>query len=288
MLQMNSGVPINGGLLLDRGCKFKRISMSIPLLLCCVIAACNRQHSQPETLAPNQDQQVDTNATNGQARGGTTSDGATEATEPQANEWKRQLALVKAGESTAIRISKQSVGPTELADLLLVPELTELILDAGVVDDLHVELISRLPNLEHLRLRESPLSDAGMDKLSNGELKNLRILNIPQAAIGPQGVEYLLRFPNLVQLRLGGKQIDDRAVALLAALPELRSLHLIGPQLTDQALIELARAPKLSSLYIDDCPLGDEAWTKLFSAKPGLHVHIDQAHHDRDPSYHEH
>jgi hypothetical protein len=43
---------------------------------------------------------------------------------------------------------------------------------------------------------------------------------------------------------------------------------------------------ELSSLYIDECPLPDTAWTQLFAARPNLHVHVDQAHHDLDPNAH--
>ena len=89
-----------------------------------------------------------------------------------------------------------------------------------------------------------------------------------------------------MQLRLGGSQLDDAAVAEIARLPKLRSLHLIGPSLTDAALQELAKAPSLTSFYLDDCPLSDSAWELLFAVKPKLHVHIDQLHHDRDPHQH--
>lgn len=204
------------------------------------------------------------------------------------DEWQTQLAAVQSGESEAIRIVQQVIGPRELSDLQSVPNLTELLLDAGAVDDAGLVVIAGLKQLEHLRIRGGAITDVGLAHLATGNLESLRIINLPQASVTAVGIGHLAALPALVQVRLGGAGIDDQAVAELAKLPQLRSLHLIAPKLTERALDELAHAPKLASFYLDDCLLGDAAWEKLFAAKPGLHVHMDQAHHDRDPNRHLH
>ncbi len=203
------------------------------------------------------------------------------------NEWLTQLQLAREGQSDRIQVDSQVITAEQLEQLEQVPNLTELLLDAGVVCDADLGHIAQLHKLEHLRLRDSPLTDAGAEQLADG-LPKLRILNLPQAELTAAGIRHFARNSNLTQLRLGGSHIDDAALAAMAELPELRSLHLIGPKLSDAALEALAASPKLTSFYLDDCPLSDAAWERLFDAKPSLHVHIDQAHHDRDPSYHGH
>jgi hypothetical protein len=194
-----------------------------------------------------------------------------------------QLAQVQQGRSQSIRLTQSAVTEQQLSSLGDAGKLLELQLDAGGVSDAAVSLLNGLAQLEHLRLRHSPLSDEGIEKLDPGSLTKLKVLNLPQANLSSRGLRHLAKFPELVQLRLAAGSIDDDGAEVLADFPALKSLHLIGPRFTDKALESLARAPKLSSLYIDDCRLSDEAWLQLFKAKPALHVHVDQQHHDRDP-----
>ncbi len=135
-------------------------------------------------------------------------------------------------------------------------------------------------------MRESPLTDAALTELASGDLQSLLILNLPQARPTAVGLKELSRLPKLRQLRIAGRQIDDAAIEALSHWPALSSLHLIQPAITAKSLETLAEMDELSSLYIDECPLPDDAWTKLFMARPNLHVHIDQAHHDMDPNQH--
>jgi Leucine-rich repeat (LRR) protein len=202
-------------------------------------------------------------------------------------EWQSQIEAIRKGESDQIQLVNQILADEDLADVESLDGLTSLLIDAGVITDLGLASIAKITKLEHLRLRESPITDAGMALLARSA-SGLQVLNLPQAKLTAEGIKELSRLPNLTQLRLGGAQIDDEAVGILATLPALRSLHLIGPRLSDAALDALAKSPKLASLYLDDCELSDAAWERLFVAKPNVHVHINQAHHDRDPSGHEH
>lgn len=197
-----------------------------------------------------------------------------------------QLSQVKAGLSDEIRLEHTPVGPGEVKQLDGLTSLRVLVLDAGVVRDSDVEHLVSLTGLEHLRLRESPLSDDAFQKLGSGPLQSLLILNLPQAKPTAAGLKTLAGLPKLRQLRIGGSQIDDAAIQELSHWPALSSLHLIQPAITGASLETLSSMNELSSLYIDECPLPDEAWAKLFKARPNLHVHVDQAHHDLDPHRH--
>ena len=199
--------------------------------------------------------------------------------------FEAQHAQVLRGESIAIKLTQSKITSEQLSQLSSLNEkLLELQLDAGVVDDVTIESLAQLTALEHLRLRDSSITDVGIAKLDPSKLSELRIINLPQSTLTAVGLQHLARFPKLVQLRLSASQLDDRAAEVLATFPTLRSLHLIGPRFTDAALDQLGKAPKLSSLYIDECHLNDAAWERLFKAKPNIHVHIDQHHHDRDPN----
>jgi len=215
----------------------------------------------------------------------TPTESATSSVERAELSFEAQHSQVLRGESIAIRLTQAKITGDQLGQLgSLSDKLLELQLDSGVIDDTSLESLTQLTALEHLRLRDSPITDAGIVKLDSNKLPNLRIINLPQSNLSAAGLEHLASFPKLVQLRLSAAQLDDRAAEVLTTFPALRSLHLIGPKFTDAALEQLAKAPKLSSLYIDDCHLSDAAWERLFKAKPNIHVHIDQHHHDRDPN----
>lgn len=197
-----------------------------------------------------------------------------------------QLAKVQVGQADEIRLEHTAVGSDELEQLAGLNTLRALVLDAGVVHDSDVKHLTSLAGLQHLRLRESPLTDAGLEQLANGQLPSLLILNLPQAKPTAVGLNSLAGLPKLRQLRIAGRQIDDAAVEELSHWPALSSLHLIQPGITAKSLETIATMSELSSLYIDECALPDEAWAKLFMARPNLHVHVDQAHHDLDPRAH--
>ena len=209
------------------------------------------------------------------------------ATEPVSSGWREQMSAVQAGDSVTV-LALEPVKSSELAELSSIDhQLEDLLLDEGVADDYAWSDMPTLDALIHLRLRVTQLDDSTIKQLVT-RLSKLQILNLPQAQLGSAGIRQLQNLPELRQLRLGGSRIDDAAMAEIAKLANLRSLHLIGPVISPKGLSELAASTKLSSLYIDDCPLADEAWQGLFEAKPGLHVHIDQQHHDRDPQTHQH
>ena len=99
-----------------------------------------------------------------------------------------------------------------------------LILDAGTITDEGVESIAKLTNLSHLRLRHSPIGDAGLSLIAG--CQSLQILNLPQCGASAEGVALLARLPNLRNLRLGGPQLSAAAARSVAAIKSLRNIHL--------------------------------------------------------------
>ncbi len=193
--------------------------------------------------------------------------------------WAALIRLAEEGQTVSVAMDAP-VTATMLEDLQRVPKLVELLIDQGAIDDAGlITICERLPDLEHLRIRLSPIGDEGARQIA--KLKQIRMINIPQGKITAAGIQSWSELQSLNHVRLGGKQLNDAAMVELAKIPNLQSLHLIGPSITAEGIAQIAQASKLSSLYLDDCPLGDEVWQKLRKARPDIHVHLDQQHRDR-------
>ena len=63
-----------------------------------------------------------------------------------------------------------------------------MITDDGLPD------LKKLPNLQRLKLRNSPITDQGLKTI--GEIKNLKGLSLEDAAISDAGLAYSSRWPD--------------------------------------------------------------------------------------------
>ncbi len=188
---------------------------------------------------------------------------------------------VQAGEADRIEAAAP-LSPRDWESLRGLVGLRVLVLDRGVAGDPEATILATLPDIERLVLRQSPLSDAGFAALAR--CRTLEDLNVPQAACTAEGVASLAELPNLKSLRFGGENLAGPDTALaIAKLPGLRSLHLIDVAIGDEGLEALAELATLRNLYLDGAGVSSAAWERYFNARPRVHVHVDQAHHDRDP-----
>ncbi|MEI6241260.1 MAG: hypothetical protein WCR51_12795, partial [Planctomycetia bacterium] len=86
---------------------------------------------------------------------------------------------------------------------------------------------------------------------------------------------------------LGGVElarVGAEVGSAVAELAHLRTLHLIDVPLGDEGLAAISGMPDLWNLYLDGAGVSDEAWGRYCESHPRVHVHVDQAHHDRDPA----
>jgi hypothetical protein len=202
-----------------------------------------------------------------------------------------QAAAVRAGSSTRIRVVDRALADEEWMELATLEPLLQLDLQHGIADDAKAVVIARLPALERLVLRESPLSDEGLRHLA--ACHTLRDVNIPQARCTLAGLAALAELPRLKNLRLGSSELCPEGQGgaelgrMLLQFPALRSLHLIDVPLGDAGLEGIGRYDGLWNLYLDGAGVSDGAWERYFALHPEVHVHVDQAHHDRDPNRHE-
>jgi len=202
-----------------------------------------------------------------------------------------QVADVRAGSATRIRVADRALTEEEWKELATLDALSQLDLQEGIADDDKAVLLSRLPALERLVLRESPLSDEGFRHLA--ACHTLRDVNIPQARCTLAGLAALAELPRLKNLRLGSPELCPEGQGggalgmTLLQFPALRSLHLIDVVVGDAGLEGIARYDGLWNLYLDGAGVSDGAWERYFALHPEVHVHVDQSHHDRDPHRHE-
>ena len=197
-----------------------------------------------------------------------------------------QIAAVRAGEAHTV-VAAAPLTDAEWESLSGLTGLREFVLEHGRADDGRADILATLTGLERLVLRESPVGDVGFRRIAR--CNALRDLNVPQAACTAAGVRALAPLADLRSLRLGGPQLAGAEVCeAVTSLHKLRSLHLIDVPIGDDGLAVLERLTGLWNLYLDGAGVSDEAWERYFQACPRVHVHIDQAHHDRDPRGHLH
>ena len=196
--------------------------------------------------------------------------------------WREQIDDVNAGTTDSIHCDEEIASPTDWELLRGAKQLRRLTLQEGIAEDREASIIGSLAGLERLSLRHSPLGDDGLRAIA--ALHTLVALNIPQAQCTERGLESLASLPHLQSLRLGSPRLDgQRACELLTTFPALKALHLIDVKIKDQGLFVLSKCKNLRSLYLDKAGVSQEAWEQYIVQQPLVHVHIDQAHHDRDP-----
>ncbi|WP_254506942.1 hypothetical protein [Anatilimnocola floriformis] len=201
--------------------------------------------------------------------------------------WEAQLAAVKNGKSDQIEITKQPIGDEELQQLAGLDSLRELLLDKGTMTSAGLAPLAKLPKLEHVRIRGARIDDEGFRALC--AIPSLKRINLPQADLTNDGLSAIAQTKQLESLRFGSPRVTDDGVKHISELETIRWLHFIDLPLRDESLRTIGtHFPHLESLYIDGGKFSDAAWDEFFKAKPGLHVHVDQKHHDRDPHGHSH
>jgi Leucine-rich repeat (LRR) protein len=216
------------------------------------------------------------------------SSGCSPPAPPAEQSQTEQIAAIRSGKTDMILLESTPVQDADLLALTGIPSLRILQLDHpdNKITDGGMADLAKLSQLEHLRIRGSNIGDEGLKAIC--EMPNLKILNLPQGKFTDAGLAHLKKLPQLESLRIGSPHVTDRGIAELKDYPSLLRVHLIDITITDRGLSDLHSIPKLESLYLDGANISDAAVDELFRKRPNLHVHFNQAHHDRDPNKHEH
>ena len=134
---------------------------------------------------------------------------------------------------------------------------------------------------ETLRIHFSPVTVRQRENAVR--LPGLRVVDLPQAEFGDEGIVMLCALPELRQLRIGSPYVTDQALASLSKVQSLRYLHLINCPVTDRGLAHMHGMTWLESFYLDGGQVTDAGLAALLEALPELHFHRDQLHLPSDP-----
>lgn len=201
---------------------------------------------------------------------------------PSEPTFRELVEQVRRGEAAEIVVADEPIGDEALALLGDLPGLKHLAIENFHGTPAGLKSIARLPNLERLQLRGGDLGDEAMAVIAG--CAKLRNLNLPAAGFSDEGLASLQSLPHLVLFRFHATNVTDEGLMRIAEMKNLRFLHLIGVPVTDQGLAHLESMTQLESFYIDDASVTDEGLEQLLKALPGLHLHINQQHSDRDPN----
>ena len=161
-----------------------------------------------------------------------------------------------------------------------------MIVDQGKITDDGIVNLPSFPKLQQVRLRFSPITDAGMATLA--QCKSLWYVNLPHAKCTAKGVLMLKSIPELRQLRIASPNLGNEVTRDIAEIKSLRGVHLIDIAVNNDGLKALASLPYLESLYLDNSLVTESGWRWLYTNYPQIHVHVNQKHKDYDPKSHKH
>lgn len=174
-------------------------------------------------------------------------------------------AVLQFPELQRLRLAVGSATAETLVQLAALGDLEELFLQDAPLDDAALaELLRGTPRVKRLGMcRLDRITDAGLESLR--ECGGLRVLAlIEMKGITGQALPILARLPGLrvLDLRHCG-QLGPQDFAQLVSIPELTDLTLGGRPIDDGVLVAVARHPAITSLSIEDAQLTRDCLTRL-------------------------
>ena len=173
-----------------------------------------------------------------------------------------------------------------------------------------LEPLRDLPNLEHLRIFQSPTDEACLEPVAT--LSQLKSLQLPNTRVTDAGLRRLSGLDQLEQLLIDGRDLTDEGLATLARCwPHLQTLHLrdmsqgivldpsrpghltdwglaylsgaqdltnlslVGARITDSGLAVLAKLPKLEFLDLVGLDATATGMRDLFAARQFRHLTLN-------------
>ncbi|MDZ4838215.1 MAG: protein kinase [Candidatus Melainabacteria bacterium] len=157
------------------------------------------------------------------------------------------LAYVQTLPLVALHLSDTRVSAKRVSSLTT-PELKCLILNGNKkIDDDSIVWLKKLDGLQVLGLRNTSVTDKGVDELST--MKSLRCLDLGDLkGVTPASILSLSKLPNLESLKIGGTAIGAKDAELLLKLPSLRYISFPVTDATDATFDTLM---KLKPIIID-------------------------------------
>ena len=141
--------------------------------------------------------------------------------------------------------------------------------------DAEADSIAKLDSLQHLTVRQSDLSDAGLQRLTAlHQLLDLALLD--NARLTDTGLAQLASFEHLQYLNLCNTQIGNRGLAAIGRMTGLEQLYLRNCRnVTADGIRNLVKTPTLRFLQVADTPIDDAAVLPLKHMPSLRTLHIE-------------
>ena len=153
-----------------------------------------------------------------------------------------------AGRITGVDLRSSWVTDTDLRKLLQLPDLTHLNLSLTRITDQGMQELKNLRGIVELNLRFAELvTDEGLGAIK--EWKKLKRLDVHGAKISDTTLDHIAGITTLESLNVGSAMVTDVGLERLAVLPNLKELTIGGNELGDVGLQALRQIPNLT--YLD-------------------------------------
>lgn len=143
--------------------------------------------------------------------------------------------------------------------------LESLDLRDTAISDVGLERLVALPRLTSLDLGHTRISDAGLAQLAR--MPQLESLSVAGCRCTPSGLARLIVLPRLEKLDLSDTPFGNAEALGLGNLTRLKQLNLSRTQITDEGLLQIKRLPALEGLRIDATSISDAGIAHLASVR---------------------
>jgi len=187
------------------------------------------------------------------------------------NPFQKAAEKVRALESDTIDVnSNPDITDKDLLALRGLPNLRHLNLEKTSVTDAGMKEVGRCTGLISLYVSWTGVTDAGLAELKN--LKRLENLRLNELDVTDPGLVHLQAYPQLRNLSLYRTRVTDAGMVHLKDLFFLEHLSLDQTAVTDLGLRPLARLTNLSYLTVWESKVTDAGVREIRTALPRLRV----------------
>jgi Leucine-rich repeat (LRR) protein len=173
------------------------------------------------------------------------------------------------GHIVAVDLRASWITDSDMPELARLPNLAHLDLSLTRISDHGLEQLKDAPTITDLNLYSDELiTDAGLSALKGW--KHLKRLSVRGTKITDTTLQHLSGVTSLESLDAGYAQITDVGLELLTPLTNLRELAIGGNKLTDAGLQSLRQLPGLMYLDLSGAERTDSGLWSVSLTEPGL------------------
>jgi Leucine-rich repeat (LRR) protein len=179
------------------------------------------------------------------------------------------VTLDSAGRIVSVDLRARWVSDSDMAALAALPNLAHLDLSLTRISDHGLQQLKAALAITDLNLCYAELiTDAGLSAVKGW--KHLRRLNLRGTKVTDTTLQHLSAVTTLESLDIGSAQITDVGLDLITSLPNLKELTVGGNKLTDNGLQPLRQLPGLTYLDLTGSQRTDSGLWSVSLSEPGL------------------